>query len=202
MNTQRTVSRAVVLGALSLFVLALVPGQAQAFNPQPEPPAKSQQQAPVFPQSQPRIQPQVIPRAPAAIPRNMPKAGVVAPTNMPKAGIVGPSSMPPDPLGAPTPGQGSAKMGFEPSPFMPKGADLGLGEKGIVDDNAPAPGQGGMGEKGIIVQIDGKPYMPAPQGAAPGLGGMGEKGIIVQKPGLGMGAKGILDDNAPAPVGK
>jgi hypothetical protein len=80
-----------------------------------------------------------MPKAGIVAPTNMPKAGIVAPTNMPKAGIVGPSSMPPDPLGAPTPGQGSAKMGFEPSPFMPKGADLGLGEKGIVDDNAPAP---------------------------------------------------------------
>ena len=39
MNSQRIFTKTFVLGAHSLFVLALVPGQAQAFNPQPEQPA-------------------------------------------------------------------------------------------------------------------------------------------------------------------
>lgn len=70
MNPKRIFRQVLVLGTLSLLVLALGPMEALAFNPQPEPPRDLQEipSAPQTPAELPAVQ-KVVPQMPAMTPK-------------------------------------------------------------------------------------------------------------------------------------
>jgi hypothetical protein len=162
MNTQRTVSRAVVLGALSLFVLALVPGQAQAGTPVPQPPARIQQQAPTVRQA---------PRPPGIVPPNVPvrppRIGTMPPP-VPKPGDI-------DPLLPSSKGPGPAP----PGALLPAVQAL----------QPPSPSAAGYtGVEGEAKPMPGASTPPAflPETAAQGQAGLGQE-TTFQGHGQGQG---------------
>jgi hypothetical protein len=145
MKAKRIIRDVFVLGVLALFMLALVPGQALAFNPQPEPPARAIQQAPTPgpPPGTPKM----------AHPPEGPPPGAVLPHFKTKAA----------PL---APGQAKGFDFFTPSesgkllPGAPKGIDPGDDEKFLP--GTPKMAQPTFGED------PGKSKMAQPTFASPG----------------------------------
>ena len=241
MNSQRIVNGAFVLGALSLFVLALGLAEAEAgqrtFKGPPSQVGPAVQQAPArtpavpHPEiSGPWVPPGPVMKTPTPLPYGpakmvKPPVGANLPQPSAKGKFEGISGEVTDKShakwveGAPTPpGQvpsgmlpGAAKMGVEPSPFMPKGADLGLGEKGIIDDDMKPAEFVPSAPAGLISPKTTPPpssspaglispeTMPTPGAAARGININTYRGlqVIDTKPGQGDGGQGFVMKKAP-----
>ena len=167
MNAQRIFTETFVLGALSLFVLALGPPPAGAgqgtFRVSPS------QVGPAVPQAPARTPavPRAVPRMPAGVPKipSVPKLPM-APKAMPSGKMLPAMKTP-----------GAAKMGIEPSPFMPKGPLApGLGgsegptDRFAVDISGVEPARlGDDVERDRIEEATQKfmPSAPGPEGGSP-----------------------------------
>lgn len=146
MTTRRNLYSVLFLIAVALFALAMVPGGAYAFNPQPEPPLKYMPpgqaanptpiQAPAVPAQPPSAGP--ITRRTAPTPGQLPYRSKSIAPNLLAASAAGPTGKMQLPM---TPALGNA------------------GENAIIDNNKP--GQGGA--EGIV--DDNKPGQGAAQTA-------------------------------------